>query len=275
MPGGAPPRSQELERPRCTKGEKTPAVVPGPTSAPPFPVTITAIHSAMRVFMFVYVILLWSLLFYLRFPTVLRAHPSRLFPLLRPLRSRVHNNGSILKRVWDVPKVLPWLLSIVVVFLQNPKWQNPSLPQLTASLCLTSFLRTTLHHQPQTPALSGVALHFYPCFAPPLTHLCVQSFHLPSKVMDIQAVFLFSYSGRSQAFHSYGLPYKQRAISQCFYSPSLLIQTQLLPTSPPSVSACRLPGSSTNHQPPRSNHPFVGGATEAQAGSLLHNVLQK
>ena len=130
--------------------------------------------------------------------------------------------------------------------------------KLLRSLCLTSFLRTTLHHQPKTPALSGVALHFYPCFAPPLTHLCVQSFHLPRKVIDIQAVFLLSYSGRSQLFHSSGLPYTQTAISQCFYSPSLDKQTQLLPTSPPSVSACHLPGSSTNHQPPRSNHPFAG-----------------
>lgn len=146
----------------------------------------------MRVLMFVYVILLWSLLFSLRFPTVPllhRAHPSRLFPLLRPLRSRVHNNGSILKRetfgtFQTLRAVIPWLLSIV--FLQNPTWQNPSLPQLTASLCLTSFLRTTLHHQPQTPALSGVALHFYPCFAPPLTHLCVQSFHLPSSLISKQ-----------------------------------------------------------------------------------------
>ena len=139
---------------------------------------------------------------------------------------------------------------------------------MTASLCLSSFLRTTLHHQPQTPALSSVALHFYPCFASPHAPLRAVD---PSKVIDIQAVFLLSYYGRSQLFHSSGLP--QTAISQCFYSPSLDKQTQLLP--PPSVSACRLPGSSTNHQPSRSNHPFVGGVTEAQAGSLLHNVLQK
>lgn len=39
------------------KVKKPPAVIPGPTSAPPFLVTIPAIHSAMRVFMFVYVIL--------------------------------------------------------------------------------------------------------------------------------------------------------------------------------------------------------------------------
>lgn len=46
---------------------------------------------------------------------------------------------------------------------------------------------------------------FLSFLAPLLTHLCVQSFHLPSKVIDIQAVFLLSYSGRSQLFHSSGI----------------------------------------------------------------------
>ncbi|KAG6736864.1 hypothetical protein POTOM_060261 (mitochondrion) [Populus tomentosa] len=64
-------------------------------------------------------------------------------------------------------------------------------------------LPTTLHHQPQTPALSSVALHFYPCFASPHAPLRAVD---PSKVIDIQAVFLLSYSGRSQLFHSSGLP---------------------------------------------------------------------
>ena len=34
---------------------------------------------------------------------------------------------------------------------------NPSLPQLTASLRLSSFLRTTLHHQPKSVRMLVIA----------------------------------------------------------------------------------------------------------------------
>ena len=100
----------------------------------------------------------------------------------------------------------------------------------------------------QTPVLSGVRGFTLPrivtyCDA---TFACSRSIS-PAKSL----ISKLTYSGQS-LFNS-GIHTNGDAISQCFYSPSLDKQTQLLPTSPPSVSACHLPGSSTNHQPPRSN----------------------
>lgn len=79
-----------------------------------------------------------ELLFSLRFPYVigLTRHGSSLFFALCALVSII---TAQFLNVWDVPNltkkankaVRPWLLSIVVVFLQNPTRQNPSLPRLS------------------------------------------------------------------------------------------------------------------------------------------------